>query len=96
MVKPLSHDEFEKRLLSDPEVRAEYDRLKPEFDLLNEILSARKAAGMTQAEVARKMSTTQSAIARMESALSCGRLPSMSMLKRYAEATGKQLSIRLI
>ena len=80
----------------DPEIRAEYDKLEEEFRMLDMLLEARQSAGLTQAQVAERMKTSQSAVARMENGLTCGRLPSMSMLKRYAEATGKQLRIQFV
>ncbi len=95
MEQPLSHEEFVRKLLSDPQVAAEYDSLETEFALLREILLARKAAGMTQAQVARAMGTQQASIARLESGLARGQLPSLSMLKRYADALGRKLHIRL-
>ena len=50
---------------------------------------------MTQAQVARAMGTQQASIARLESGLARGQLPSLSMLKRYADALGRKLHIRL-
>jgi hypothetical protein len=53
----LSHDQFVAKLLSDPEVKAEYDALEDEFALFDEFLKARRHAGLTQAEVAARMGT---------------------------------------
>lgn len=92
----LTHEEFIKKMLSDPAVQAEYDRLEEEFALLDEILAARKAAGLTQEQLAERMGTRQSSIARLENGLTCGNLPSMTMLKKYAAAVGKKLQIRLV
>ena len=63
----LTYEKFKERALSDPEVRAEYDALKPEFALFEELLRARKRAGLTQAEVAERMDTKPPAVARLES-----------------------------
>lgn len=72
-------------LLQNPEVRAAYERLRPEFELAQTIIAARAAQGLTQAELATRMGTSQSYIARLES----GRvLPSMRTWQRLAEATG--------
>lgn len=72
-------------LLENPEVRAAYDVLGPEFELAKTIIAARTAQGLTQAELAARMETSQSYIARLES----GRvLPSMRTWKRLAAATG--------
>ncbi len=81
---------FRKELLKDPEVRAEYERLRPEYEIASAIIGARAAANLTQAELAERMGTTQSAVARMES----GRqMPSTKTLLRIAEATGTELRV---
>jgi ribosome-binding protein aMBF1 (putative translation factor) len=79
-------------LLSDPEVRAEYDRLAPEFEIAAELIRARVRAGLSQAELAERMGTSQSAIARLESAQT---LPSTKTLLRFAKATGSKVEVRL-
>ena len=86
-----SFEAFRKRMLKNPKVKAEYDALEEEFALINELLSARSRAKLTQAEVARRMGTSQSAVARMES----GRAPSLSSLRKYAHAVGRKVEIRL-
>ena len=74
----------------DPEYVAAYDALAEEFALADALIKARGEAGMTQEDVARKMGTTQAAIARLES----GRvMPSTRTLLRFAEATGTRLRI---
>ncbi|OWT66221.1 helix-turn-helix domain-containing protein [Candidimonas nitroreducens] len=84
---------LKKRLLANPKVKAEYDALAPEFALARELITARTRAGLTQEQLARRMQTTQSTIARMES----GRgLPSLRTLSRYAEATGSRAVVRLV
>ena len=78
------------KLLKDPGVRREYDALEEEFALMLEVAKARTRAGLSQAELARRMKTTQSTIARLES----GRgLPSTRTLGRFAKATGHRLKI---
>jgi len=77
-------------LLKDPQVRKEYDALEEEFALMAAIAKARLRAGLSQAELARRMNTTQSTIARLES----GRgHPSTRTLDRFAKATGHRLRI---
>ena len=77
--------ELKAELLQNPEVRAEYERLRPEFELAETIIAARALHGLTQAELATRMETSQSYIARLES----GRvLPSMRTWQRLAAATG--------
>ena len=86
---------FKDRALARPDVRRAYDGLAQEFELLDEILQARAAAGLTQAEVAARIGTTQSAVARLESAI--GRhSPSIATLQRYASALGYRLQVRLV
>lgn len=83
--------EIKKKLLEDPEFKAEYDALEPEFAVARALIRARSEAGMTQAEVAEKMQVTQSRIAKMEGGINV----SVDALKRYAEATGTKLQISL-
>jgi DNA-binding XRE family transcriptional regulator len=80
------------RLLSDPQTQAAYDEQAPEFAIARELMGARIRAGLTQGEVAKRMHTTQSTIARLESGR---KMPSMRTLSRYAEATGSRAVIRL-
>jgi transcriptional regulator with XRE-family HTH domain len=90
-----SLEAFKSRALARPEVRREYDALDEEFQLLDEILKARNDAGLTQAEVAERIGTTQSAVARLESSLG-KHSPSISTLKRYASALGCKIQVRLV
>jgi transcriptional regulator with XRE-family HTH domain len=78
------------RFLKDPEVRKEYDALEEEFALIAAMAKARLRAGLSQAQLAKRMKTTQSAIARLESGR--GR-PSTTTLSRFAKATGHRLKI---
>jgi len=55
-------------LLTDPEVKAEYNRLGPILAVVGEMIEARQAAGLTQADIAARMGTTQSVVARLENA----------------------------
>ena len=80
------------RFMEDSEFREEYARVDEEYSLIEALVRARAAANLTQAELARRLGTTQSAIARLEG----GRVsPSFSTLRRYAEATGTRLTIGL-
>jgi ribosome-binding protein aMBF1 (putative translation factor) len=87
---------FEKlkaRLLANPKVKAEYDVLAPEFEISTELVRARLRAGLSQAELAKRMGTSQSTIARLESGQT---LPSTKTLLRFAKATGSKFHIRLL
>jgi predicted transcriptional regulator len=80
------------RLLANPKVKAEYEALAPEFEIAAELLRARLRARLSQVELARRMGTSQSTIARLESGQT---LPSTKTLLRYAEATGSRVQVRL-
>jgi ribosome-binding protein aMBF1 (putative translation factor) len=88
----IAFEAFKARLLADPTVRAEYDALAPEFEISAELVQARLRAGLSQAELAARMGTSQSAIARLESGQT---LPSTKTLLRFAQATGSRVEIRL-
>lgn len=96
--KPLMHKQAVTRMLKNPAVKAEVERLnKEEFAILDEILEARKAAGLSQAEVARRMGTQAPAIARLESSLATGKhSPSLNTLRKYAAALGKRVELHLV
>ena len=94
----LTHAELKAKALADPEVMAEYERLnREEFAILDEILAARREAGLTQAQVAEKMGTKTPAVARLEASLASGKhSPSIETLRKYAHALGKRLEVHLV
>ncbi len=83
------HKEWSK----DPKYRKAYTDLEEEFSMAQAIIEARTRAGLTQAELAKRMKTTQSVIARLESGKS---KPSTTTLQNLARATGTRLEIRLV
>ena len=92
----LTHDRMVKRMLKTPGVKAAYDAQAEEFGLLDELLRARRRAGLTQAEVAKRMGTMTPAIARLEAGGgSKGHSPSVTTLRKYARAVGCELAITL-
>jgi len=96
MIKPedrkhLDFKVWEKEALKDPEFKAEYDRQQPEFAVINAIINARAKKGITQEQLAKKLGTKQSAIARLES----GRAnPSVLFLKKLANALNLNFRIK--
>ena len=86
---------FKTRALARADVRKAYDDVADEFAFLDEVLKARAEAGLTQAEVAARIGTTQSAIARLESA-EPRHSPSIATLQKYADALGYRVEIRLV
>ncbi len=93
----MTHEELKQKAFKNENVKKEYDKLDLEFQLLNEMLTARKEAGLSQSQVAELMGTKQTSITRLESALSVGNhSPSLSTIKKYANAVGCHLDIRFV
>jgi DNA-binding XRE family transcriptional regulator len=97
-VKAATHKQVVDKLLKNPAVKAEVEKLnREEFAILDQILAARKAAGLSQAQVAKRMGTQAPAIARLESSLATGKhSPSLSTLRKYAAALGKRVELHLV
>jgi transcriptional regulator with XRE-family HTH domain len=77
--------ELREELLANPAVREAYEEQESEYALARAIIAARTHAGLSQAELAARMGTSQPFVARLESGRT---LPSMRTLLRVAEATG--------
>ena len=93
----MNHSELKEKALKRKKVKSEYDSLEPEFKLLHDLLEARQKAGLSQAEVAKKMGTKAPAITRLESSLSSGKhSPSIATLKKYANALDCHLEIKIV
>ena len=94
----LTHKRMVEKMLSNPAVRTEYERIeREEMPMLDAILRARRDAGLTQAEVAARMGTKAPAVARLENALVTGKpSPSLSTLRKYAAALGKRIEVKLV
>lgn len=79
----------------DPKFNQAYDALQDEFSLFDEMIAARTEAGLTQEDVANKMGTKTPAIARLEASGGKKRhSPTLSTLKRYADALGYRLIVK--
>jgi ribosome-binding protein aMBF1 (putative translation factor) len=89
-MKRITVDDLHKKWMKSPDYRREYESLEPEFSLTRALIEARSRAGLTQAQVARRMKTTQAVIARLEGG---GSKPSTRTLENYAKATGSRLRI---
>ena len=92
-----THDQIIEALLSRSAVRAEVERIeREEGELLDALLKARHEAGLSQAQVAERMGTHAPAIARLERSLATGKhSPSLATLRKYVDACGKQLLLRV-
>lgn len=89
----MSWEEVKCQLLSNPKVKAEYDNLEVEYEIIRQIMKARKEMNLTQAELAEMVGTKQSNISRLES----GEYnPSLALIQKVANALGKKLEIRLV
>src|SRR3990172_473288 len=87
----LDFETWEKEVLKDPALKAEYDKLQPEFAMIQAVIDARVKRGVTQKELAQRIGTKQSVISRLES----GRAnPSVAFLKKLAQALNSHLEIR--
>lgn len=85
-----SVESLHRKWSKDPEYRKAYEELGPEFEIARAVILARKGAGLTQQQLAKRMNTTQSVIARLEGGRTC---PSTTTLMRCAQATGTRLKI---
>lgn len=83
--------DLRKELLKDPKFKAEYEKMQPKFEAVSALIEARIEKGLTQEVLARRISTKQSAIARIESG---NANPSIGFLQKLAEALGKKLVIQ--
>ena len=88
-------EDFKAKALEKDEVRKEYDRLEIEFELKLKLIKIRKAANLTQEEIASRMNTSKSNISRLES-LNSKISPTISTLNAYANAAGYRLDINFV
>lgn len=89
----ISAKNLHQKWMADPSYREAYEPIAPEFEIARELIAARARVGLSQAEVAQRMGTTQSAIARIESGK---QKTSTRTLERYARATGSMIKISLV
>jgi transcriptional regulator with XRE-family HTH domain len=84
--------EQKKQLMKNPEFVREYNALEPEYKLAAALIRLRLAKGLTQEDLAKMLNTKQESIARLENG---GSLPSLSTMKKLAEALDADLEINL-
>ncbi len=97
--KPVSYDPKKslEKDLQNHDFKKAYKALEDEFAALDELLAARRQAGMTQEQVAAKMGVSQPSLARVEASLGSHKhSPSLEMLRKYAAAVNCKLEIRLV
>lgn len=88
-----SYKDYKKRALRNPEVKAEYDALQPEYDIIQAMIDARVQQNMTQKDLSAKTGITQADISRIENGT---RNPSLSMVKKLAHGLGMQLKLEFV
>lgn len=88
-----NYNEFKRELLKNPDVKAEYDALEPEFNIIQAMIDARKQQNLTQEELSKITGITQADISRIENGT---RNPSLEMVKRLARGLGMRLKLELI
>ena len=85
-----NYQELKEELMQDPDFRAEYDRTRPEFEIMHSLIDARINSNMTQKELSMKSGVRQSNISRIENG-TCS--PTIATLQALAEGLGKKLII---
>jgi DNA-binding XRE family transcriptional regulator len=85
-------NELKTKMLAQTATREAYDALGDEFELAHQLIEARTRAHLTQTDVAQRMGTTQSVIARLEGGK---QPPSLRTMQRYAQAVGGRLVLRI-
>lgn len=88
-----NYSDYKKKVLRNPEIKAEYDALQPEYDLIQAMIDARTSQNITQKELSARTGITQADISRIENGT---RNPSLTMLKRLAAGLGMQLKLEFI
>ncbi len=88
-----SYSKYKEKALQDPEVKAEYDALQPEYDIIQAMIDARNDQHITQKELSERTGITQADISRIENGT---RNPSLSMIKRIADGLGMVLKLEFV
>ena len=88
----VSFDTIKNELMQEDEFRSEYEKLQPRYEIISQIIEARKARNMTQAELAKLVGTQKSNISRLEGG---NYNPSLDFLIKVAVSLGKELKIQL-
>ncbi len=83
---------LKEELMKDPEFKEEYEELKPRYELISEIIKARREQNITQEELALRIGTQKSNISRIESGTYN---PSLNFLSKLAKGLGKEIHIEL-
>lgn len=88
----VSFDSIKAKLMMDEEFKEEYEKLRPRYEIISQIIEARKEKNMTQSDLAKMMGTQKSNISRLESG---NYNPSLDFLIKVAQCLGKNLKIQM-
>lgn len=88
----ISFEEMKSDMLKDEEFEIEYEKLKPRYEAIEQIIRARKEQNITQAELAKRVGTQKSNISRLESG---NYNPSLDFLAKIAESLGEKISVTI-
>ena len=88
----ISFEEMKTDMLKDEEFKIEYEKLKPRYEAIEQIIRARKEQNITQAELAKRVGTQKSNISRLESG---NYNPGLDFLAKIAESLGKKISVTI-
>lgn len=88
-----SYRAYKQKALQNPDVKAEYDAMQPEYDIIQAMIDARLKQNMTQKDLSAKTGITQADISRIENGT---RNPSLNMVKKIAQGLGMQLKLEFI
>lgn len=83
---------IKEEFMQDEEFKAEYEKLKPRYELISEVIKARREQNITQEELALRVGTQKSNISRLESGTYN---PSLDFLSKLAKGLGKEIHIEL-
>ncbi len=84
--------EIRDQLMKDDEFKAEYDKLKPRYDFISQIIEARAQQNLTQEELAKRVGTQKSNISRLESGTYN---PTLDFITKVAKCLGKKVHIEI-
>ena len=87
------YSDYKKKVLQNPEVKAEYDALQPEYDIIQAMIEVRNKLNITQKELSARTGITQADISRIENGT---RNPSLNMVKKLAKGLGMQLNLEFV
>ena len=87
----MDHNDVKNHIMQSSEVKNEYEKLKPIYEIKKQIIKLRIEQGLSQKELADKIGTRQSAISRLEND---DYNPSVDFLNKVADALGKKLEVR--